>query len=531
MMAKLFSAVVLSRLANVRARDLTPKVEVVLSHYAEDMEWVKDYRERPDLKFTIYSKNENPPADATEVLPNIGREGHTYLSHIVRNYDDLAAWTVFSQAAAPGWGHEFGNHNCGHLSDGVQFEDYLKPNQNGKDSFFVMTAASSFPDGAQSTRLGIMQQNLKTEGKPSICPAAEADGWAPWWWHADHPHIQGRKPEFLDFYGKYISEEQEVKPFVALFSAGGRFAVSRERIRARPRSYYVRLLEAIPPSTDPVEGFWIEAAWYDIFHPEAMQSRVPICQLPSRPASGRPLMLGAPEWMMAIEEKVAAAGGVIMRRAQGTYGAYGTYGTYGTYSGTYGTYSGTYVNGTVTFGLVWSEYLTVANATAFRNDPNVPPALRASFVGLNPTLKTADQNGQLNIVITFQQMRRLEATARFLVVSTPSYAGSLQVTYTVTATVSAQTAASLNAAAVSLGSLTNAQLAAALNAALAAQNPSSPWTISVLGATVPVVTNNGVAVTVTTTTASPDSRSGAASFSMMQPFAALAACMFLLQIV
>ena len=29
------------------------------------------------------------------VLPNVGREQHAYLTHIVRNYDSLADWTVF----------------------------------------------------------------------------------------------------------------------------------------------------------------------------------------------------------------------------------------------------------------------------------------------------------------------------------------------------------------------------------------------------------------------------------------------------
>jgi hypothetical protein len=31
-------------------------------------------------------------------LPNIGREAHSYLYHIVANYDRLADWTIFSQA-------------------------------------------------------------------------------------------------------------------------------------------------------------------------------------------------------------------------------------------------------------------------------------------------------------------------------------------------------------------------------------------------------------------------------------------------
>ena len=85
----------------------------------------------------------------------------------------------------------------------------------------------------------------------------------------------------LEFYHKYIAlDENDGKPLTLSFAQGARFAVSRARIQARPRLYYARLLGALSKRISPQEGYWMEAAWYDVFHPESLQSNSPLCQLP-----------------------------------------------------------------------------------------------------------------------------------------------------------------------------------------------------------------------------------------------------------
>ena len=59
-------------------------------------------------------------ADHVEHLPNVGREGHTYLHHIIHHWDDLAAHTVF----LPGNLHDEGNAL-------KRIEDYFTPNRTG----------------------------------------------------------------------------------------------------------------------------------------------------------------------------------------------------------------------------------------------------------------------------------------------------------------------------------------------------------------------------------------------------------------
>jgi len=70
--------------------------DLVVAHYNEDVGWVQKNR------FTIYSPvriflyDKGKGKDGIK-LPNVGREAHTYLWHIVNNYDQLADLTAFLQ--------------------------------------------------------------------------------------------------------------------------------------------------------------------------------------------------------------------------------------------------------------------------------------------------------------------------------------------------------------------------------------------------------------------------------------------------
>lgn len=66
-------------------------MELVVAHYRENLNWLSFV----DHPTTIYSKDK--PAENSIVLPNVGRESHTYLCHIVNNYHKFQEWTVFTQ--------------------------------------------------------------------------------------------------------------------------------------------------------------------------------------------------------------------------------------------------------------------------------------------------------------------------------------------------------------------------------------------------------------------------------------------------
>jgi hypothetical protein len=70
----------------------TKEISVVVARYNENVEWVRAYS---DIAF-IYNKGE-PITEKALQLENVGREGHTYLYHIITNYNTLTERTVFLQ--------------------------------------------------------------------------------------------------------------------------------------------------------------------------------------------------------------------------------------------------------------------------------------------------------------------------------------------------------------------------------------------------------------------------------------------------
>lgn len=75
--------------------------ELVVARYTENLNWLRNLP--TGLRVTVYDKSNAGPTLGESAgnnaifLPNVGREAHTYLHHIVSRYDSLAEWTVFCQ--------------------------------------------------------------------------------------------------------------------------------------------------------------------------------------------------------------------------------------------------------------------------------------------------------------------------------------------------------------------------------------------------------------------------------------------------
>jgi hypothetical protein len=71
------------------------KTEIVIARYKEDLSWLKKIPK--SIKITVYNKGLDDINYPSIKLPNIGRESHTYLYHIITNYNNLADQTIFCQ--------------------------------------------------------------------------------------------------------------------------------------------------------------------------------------------------------------------------------------------------------------------------------------------------------------------------------------------------------------------------------------------------------------------------------------------------
>lgn len=70
-------------------------VKFVIAKYNEDVDWVKHLQH----SYIIYDKSDDTTINKPfyKSLKNVGREGETFLYHIVNNYDNLDEVTVFLQ--------------------------------------------------------------------------------------------------------------------------------------------------------------------------------------------------------------------------------------------------------------------------------------------------------------------------------------------------------------------------------------------------------------------------------------------------
>ena len=66
---------------------------LVVSRYDEDISWVKQVD--PSIKVFLYNKGKH--LNDLIHLPNVGRESHTYLHHILQHYDKLPDIAIFVQ--------------------------------------------------------------------------------------------------------------------------------------------------------------------------------------------------------------------------------------------------------------------------------------------------------------------------------------------------------------------------------------------------------------------------------------------------
>jgi hypothetical protein len=172
-------------------------LEVVVARYNEDLRWSNKYEDY----LTVYNKGEDEISGSIK-LENIGREAHTYLYHIVNNYDDLADYTVFLQ----------GEPLNPHSPTLYRYLDYvLHSNEYIPDFFWI------------STR--IVEGDFEYEREP---------------YHKVFPNI---RYAFEKVFGKQPPEK-------FTFGAGAQFCLSRDQIRKRSKEFYQNILDIFEHNPD-----------------------------------------------------------------------------------------------------------------------------------------------------------------------------------------------------------------------------------------------------------------------------------------
>eukprot|EP00441_Pelagodinium_beii_P041113 CAMPEP_0197635060 /NCGR_PEP_ID=MMETSP1338-20131121/10980_1 /TAXON_ID=43686 ORGANISM="Pelagodinium beii, Strain RCC1491" /NCGR_SAMPLE_ID=MMETSP1338 /ASSEMBLY_ACC=CAM_ASM_000754 /LENGTH=903 /DNA_ID=CAMNT_0043207039 /DNA_START=66 /DNA_END=2778 /DNA_ORIENTATION=- len=267
----------------------TSDVEIVLAHHAENLSWLQQLA---GLNVSVYTNGPREESDllqesmlpSTDILiqkiPNVGRESHAYLYHIVHNYDRLANWTVFTQGGEPSFGYKGHRSGGGHLLAGDHFANFLMPHPSG--SRFVYTSAVHLPSMNHILRAAYCINDAQLEGAnvAETCPR-NTSLWTSWWDIGNFAHYIALKVEqqhgelAMDFYHDYINPTHTGSEVTAFFAQGARFAVSSKVIKQRPKADYERLLAVLSTSEDPYAGYFMEWFWSDLFLGHQEPCRVP----------------------------------------------------------------------------------------------------------------------------------------------------------------------------------------------------------------------------------------------------------------
>lgn len=172
-------------------------MELVIARYKEDTSWIKNITRAK--KTTLYNKF----YDETIKLPNVGRESHSYLYHIVNNYSTLEDYTTFLQ------GNPFDHEpNITQLINDTKLE-----NNNLYFGRTIKISSKTLPINYLLNLLFDIEIHYKIR-----------------------------------------------------FYCGAQFIITKESIRSKPKDFYVFLLKLVSYHINPIEAYIFEVIWPYIFN-------------------------------------------------------------------------------------------------------------------------------------------------------------------------------------------------------------------------------------------------------------------------
>jgi hypothetical protein len=213
--------------------------DLVISYYNEDLDWINNIKDINFRYIFIYNKGNsnisNISRDFIEIkLKNIGKCDHTYLYHIINNYDNLANVTIFTTGSVL-LSRKF-----------IKFNKILSLSKSTNNSVFINeiflnNVRDDLYDFTINHWLSSDSNNSKNELSELILSPIRPFGL---WFDKYFPNIIINKVNYL-----------------------GIFSVSQNHIKQHTLLYYKNLIELFPDHPNSEVGHYFERSWIAIFHP------------------------------------------------------------------------------------------------------------------------------------------------------------------------------------------------------------------------------------------------------------------------
>jgi UDP-galactopyranose mutase len=201
--------------------------EIVVAHYNEDVEWLN---KNQGNSLHIYSKG-NPPRITCNlhILPNIGREPHTYLTYIIDRYDSLPDIVFFTQ----------GNIRD-HYSHDVSYFLNLQPNEFSSKNTDLKLFKTYISDDYR------IHEWSSSKLEPCEFPG---NVW----------------------FNKFVNSEINLDTTPIYIYWAAIFSVRKEAILSRSKDYYKSIISQLQTNSSELAHF-IERSWYYIFNLQQFNS-------------------------------------------------------------------------------------------------------------------------------------------------------------------------------------------------------------------------------------------------------------------
>jgi protoporphyrinogen oxidase len=195
---------------------------LIIARYNEDVTW-SDGHPR-----TVYNKGGRVDGLNDEeqiMLPNVGRESHTYLTYIIDNYEALPEYVMFCQGMIKD-----------HV-DGFRIEDFVNPDYD-----------------IAYARLSILKEWNPVSGRlmfPQI-----------WNERLAKDSMRPARLNYLEWFERVLEVPLGDS---TVYVPGAIFSVSARCIRKRPKEFYKKLRAYVNDHPNPEEGHYMERSWLYIF--------------------------------------------------------------------------------------------------------------------------------------------------------------------------------------------------------------------------------------------------------------------------
>ena len=215
-------------------------IEIIVSRFNEDLNWTQ---EAPFnlFQYTVYNKGNNENFNKTNVkqiinIENVGRCDHTYLYHIIENYNNLSNIIVFFP----------GSLNLGFKKNKAKIILFKIIQNNYENAYFigsyVKDVKTKFKNFKISKYKSEDKQNLLLNNQ-TILKKCEIRPYGKWYTY---------------FFGNTQAN---------WFTMAGIFSIDKRDIIQYPVERYQTLIQTVNTHSETEAGHYIERSWGVIFYP------------------------------------------------------------------------------------------------------------------------------------------------------------------------------------------------------------------------------------------------------------------------